>query len=92
MGSSRRKTRTERSQSSPSSVPTLLPSNFVYCVNNRRAIVGDRLSKCLVCEEKTFLYQGEGICWSYCYLCRVFYTPHQEKDISRFLAEVAAAL
>lgn len=70
----------------------ILPNNFVYCINNRRSIVGDRLSKCLVCGGKTFLYTGERITWSYCIACRVFYTPHQEKDISRFLAEVAAAM
>jgi len=64
----------------------MLTDNFIYGVP--RSV----LNQCNLCEAKTFYYTAHGLTWSYCTLCRVFYTPHRKRDISRFLAAISKEL
>jgi hypothetical protein len=58
---------------------------FYYCVP------GD-IKHCPTCTAPTFFYTAHRLTWSYCKLCRVFYSPNREREISRFLATVAQAM
>jgi hypothetical protein len=50
------------------------------------------IRKCLVCHGPTFFYEAYKLTWSYCTLCRVFYTPCREREIGKFLVQVKKAL
>jgi|KBSMisStandDraft_5_1062788.scaffolds.fasta_scaffold02516_27 hypothetical protein len=59
--------------------------NFVYGLPGA-------VRKCLVCGAPTFYYSAYRMCWSYCNLCGVFYTPHRKREIGAFLMRVKEAL
>jgi hypothetical protein len=64
---------------------TLVRDTFLY------GMQGD-LKRCPRCSAPTFFYTAHRLSWSYCALCRMFYTPNRKRDISRFLITVSQAL
>jgi hypothetical protein len=63
----------------------MLNNSFIYGTSAA-------LRHCPVCSANLFYYSAHRLTWMYCTLCRVFFTPNRERDISRFLVTVAQAL